>query len=63
MEQNTNNKDLHLVSVREACKRLGIGSWSFYQLLNKNALKTVEIGRRRLVSTREIDSFINSMER
>ena len=61
-EETINHKDLRLVSVREACDRLGIGHWSMYQLINRNALKTVKIGSRRLVSVNAINSFIATLE-
>ena len=54
--------DMRLLSVPEACKRLGVGHWMVYQLIHQGNLKTVKIGKRRLVSTRAIDEFISSME-
>lgn len=58
----TNDTDMRLISIPEACERLGIGSWSAYQLINRQALKTVKIGKRRLVSVRAVNEFINSLE-
>ena len=64
MEQNTiKDTDMRLLSIPEACKRLGIGHWAMYQQINKRALKTVKIGKRRLVSTRALNEFIESLER
>jgi len=63
MEQKTLDNETRLLSVKEACARLGIGHWAVYQQINKRTLKTVKIGRRRLISTRAIDEFITSMER
>ena len=64
MNQNsvTDHPDLRLISVSEASERLGVGHWSIYQLINKNALKTVKIGARRLVSLRSINRFIEKLE-
>lgn len=62
MEQNTQDTDMRLISIREASKRLGIGIWAVYQQINKRALKTVKIGGRRLVSVKALDEFINSLE-
>jgi excisionase family DNA binding protein len=64
MEQNiAKDNDMRLISIPEACKRLGIGHWSVYQQINKKALRTVKIGKRRLVSVRALNDFITSLER
>ena len=64
MEQNHyKDTDIRLLSIPEVCKRLGIGYWNVYQQINKKALKTVKIGRRRLVSTEALSEFIKSMEK
>jgi excisionase family DNA binding protein len=62
-----NNRDnnvslLQLLSVKEAGKLLGIGEWSMYQLLRKNAIRSVKVGGRRLISLRAIDTYITSRE-
>jgi excisionase family DNA binding protein len=63
MEQkNTKDKDMRLMSIPEVCERLSIGHWMVYRQIHSKALKTVKIGKRRLVSTRALDEFINSME-
>ena len=54
--------DMRLISIPEACKRLGIGHWAVYQQINKRALKTVKIGKRRLVSVKSLNEFIASLE-
>ena len=61
MEQGKDT-DIRLISVKEACRRLGIGHWHIYQQINKRALKTVRIGKRRLVSIKALNEFIKSME-
>jgi len=53
---------VRLMSVKEACGRLGIGHWAIYQQINKRALKTVKIGGRRLVSAKALNEFITSLE-
>lgn len=53
---------LQLLSVKEAGKLLGIGEWSMYQLLRKNAIRSVKVGGRRLISLRAIDTYITSLE-
>jgi len=63
MEQNNmSGADMRLLSVPEACEQLSIGHCMMYQLIHQKALKTVKIGKRRLVSSRAIDEFINSLE-
>jgi len=62
MKQENNNSETRLLSVKEACARLGIGHWAVYQLIHQHALKTLKIGKRRLISTNAIDEFIKSQE-
>jgi len=62
MEQNINENENHLLNIPEVSKRLGIGHWSVYQQINKRALKTVKIGKRRLVSVKSLNEFIASLE-
>ena len=54
--------ELRLISLQEACERLGIGHWSIYQLINKNHIKTVKIGARRLISLKALNAFIRELE-
>ena len=61
MDQNI-KEDMRLISIPETCKRLGIGHWAVYQQINKKALKTVKIGKRRLVSVKALNDFIVSRE-
>ena len=62
MEQNNKDMDMRLISIPEACKRLGIGHWLVYEQIHRKALKTVKIGKRRLVSIKALNEFIASME-
>jgi excisionase family DNA binding protein len=65
MEKNSLNiKDepMQLLSISEVCQGLGIGHWAVYQQINNRALKTVKIGKRRLVSVEFLQNFIKSME-
>jgi excisionase family DNA binding protein len=56
--------ELRLLSVKEVCERLNLGHWAVnQQILHKKTLKSVKIGKRRLVSTRALEEFINSMEK
>ncbi len=58
----TNDTDIRLISISEACKRLGIGHCHMYTQIGKKAIKTVKIGKRRLVSTRALNEYITSLE-
>ncbi|PVB05464.1 DNA-binding protein [Mycobacteroides abscessus] len=50
-----------LLTVPEACGRLRVSRWSFYQLIHQRQIETLTIGRRRLVPTAEIDRFIRDL--
>jgi excisionase family DNA binding protein len=40
----------HLLTVQEAADWLRVSRWSVYNLIHTNQLRTIKIGRRRLVS-------------
>jgi excisionase family DNA binding protein len=40
----------HLLTVQEAADWLRVSRWSVYSLIHSNELRTIKIGRRRLVS-------------
>lgn len=50
--------DSELLTVDEACQKLRISRWSFYQLVNRRELATIQVGRRRLVPKTAITAFI-----
>ncbi len=50
--------DETLLTVPEACERLRISRWSFYQLLRKRQIQTVKIGTRRLVPASSLTLLI-----
>ena len=54
--------DMRLISITEACEWLGIGRWSVYKLIDTNALRTVKIGARRLVSIKAVKDYISALE-
>jgi len=39
-----------LLTVQEAADRLRVSRWSVYNLIRANQLRTIKIGRRRLVT-------------
>ena len=63
MEKINLNNETRLLSIKETCERLGIGHWALYQQINQNTLKTVKIGKRRLISTNAINEFIENLEK
>ena len=41
--------ELTLLTVDEAASRLRVSRWTVYNLIRSNQLRTIKIGRRRLV--------------
>jgi excisionase family DNA binding protein len=52
---------LLLVDVLEAARRIGIGRSELYVLLRSNRVRSVKIGRRRLVPVAELNRFVASL--
>lgn len=51
MRQSTRDaRQDYLLTVQEAADRLRVSRWSLYNLIRANQLRTVKIGRRRLVT-------------
>jgi excisionase family DNA binding protein len=53
--------DSLLVSVEEAAAILGIGRTNMVRLISQGAIKSVKIGRRRLVVRSELEGFIETL--
>lgn len=51
-----------LVSVGEAARRLSLGRSLLFELLASGAIKSVKIGRRRLVSAQALADFVRHQE-
>ena len=47
---SSNDTAVVLLTVQEAADRLRVSRWSVYNLIRANQLRTVRIGRRRLVT-------------
>jgi len=47
-----------LLAIKQAIYELGIGRTAIYELINDGKLKTVKIGRRRLVPIEAIDELV-----
>lgn len=46
------------LSVGEACHRLAVGRNTVYGLINSGELKTLSVGRRRLIPESQIDALL-----
>jgi excisionase family DNA binding protein len=46
------------VSLIEACQFIGIGRTRLYEYINAGELRTVRLGKRRLVPVAEIRDFV-----
>jgi excisionase family DNA binding protein len=51
-----------LLAIKQAIYELGISRTAFYELVDDKKLKTVKIGRRRLVPVEAIEEFIAGLE-
>jgi excisionase family DNA binding protein len=47
------------VSPRRAAEYLGVGHDAIYQLLNQGRLRSVKLGRRRLIPLSELERFLS----
>jgi excisionase family DNA binding protein len=47
-----------LFSIKQAVYELGISRSALYELIKNGKLKTIKIGRRRLIPPEAIDTFI-----
>lgn len=52
----------YLLTVQEAADRLRIGRWSVYNLIRSNQLRTIKIGRRRLITPAALAECIAMLE-
>jgi excisionase family DNA binding protein len=52
----------HLMTIHEAGKALRISKWTVYRLINARQLKTVRIGRKRLVPVSAMEALVNRLQ-
>lgn len=50
-----------LLSIKQTVVELGIGRSALYELIAAGALKTIKIGRRRLIPREAIEAFIAAL--
>ena len=51
-----------LLTVQEAAEQLRISRWSVYNLIRANQLRTIKIGRRRLITPAALADCIKMLE-
>jgi excisionase family DNA binding protein len=50
--------DVALFTIDEAAARLRVSRWTVYNLIRANQLRTIKIGRRRLVPPAALDECV-----
>jgi excisionase family DNA binding protein len=51
-----------MLTIEEACQYLRISKWTLYRLIQSNSIKTIKIGKRRLVRMQSILEFVDRLE-
>ncbi|MFJ9781085.1 helix-turn-helix domain-containing protein [Amycolatopsis sp. NPDC101161] len=55
------NEPPRLLTITEVCERLSVSRWQVYALINLRKLKTIRIGRRRLVAEPDLTLLIEEL--
>jgi excisionase family DNA binding protein len=50
-----------LVTVEEAARLLGIGRTTMFELIGSGDVKSLRLGRRRLIARKSLESFIDDL--
>lgn len=50
-----------LLTVDEAAERLRVSRWTLYNLIRSNQLRTIKIGRRRLVPVAALTECVSEL--
>jgi excisionase family DNA binding protein len=50
-----------LVTVEEAARLLGIGRTTMFELIGSGDVKSVRLGRRRLIARKSLESFVDDL--
>jgi excisionase family DNA binding protein len=59
-QQNTTSVEPLTVSIKEACRLLGVNNNTIYKLIGTGALPSFKIGRRRFISLAALREFVAS---
>jgi excisionase family DNA binding protein len=51
----------YLLTMQEAANWLRVSKWSVYSLIHANQLRTIKIGRRRLVSRQALNECVKQL--
>lgn len=51
-----------IYSVAEACQQLRISRWMLYRLVQNRELRTITIGRRRLITAADLDAYVRRLQ-
>jgi excisionase family DNA binding protein len=51
----------HLLTMQETAEWLRVSRWSVYTLIHANQLRTIKIGRRRLVSREALNECVKQL--
>jgi excisionase family DNA binding protein len=51
----------HLLTMQETAEWLRVSRWSVYSLIHANQLRTIKIGRRRLVSREALNECVKHL--
>jgi excisionase family DNA binding protein len=51
----------HLLTLQETAEWLRVSKWSVYSLIHANQLRTIKIGRRRLVSPEALNECVKQL--
>ncbi len=62
MDQLADRVNARLNSVETVIERLGVGRSKVYEELSSGRLRSVKVGRRRLVSEAALVDYINGLE-
>ncbi|SEG91096.1 DNA binding domain-containing protein, excisionase family [Thermomonospora echinospora] len=52
------NENERVLTLDEAAALLRLSRWSLYNLIRSNRLRTIKVGRRRIVPAAAIDEFL-----
>lgn len=55
-------RPITMLTIPQVCRSLAVSKHSVYRLINEGKLKSIRIGRRRLVSSTSIARFVAQLE-
>lgn len=61
-QQPATGPEPELLTVRETYLRLRISKWKLYDLIRRNLLETIQIGKRRLIPTAAVQALIQRLK-